>query len=591
MHPTRLSYRKSAPLPGRQFAPSTTQRSTPPPTPHRGPSLHTGRVQTVADRAVGTPVKPDVSPVPYVATGNFVWEKNWYAVLPENIVDPSTPYGFTLLGRELVLWRDAEKNWRVLGDRCSHRQARLSRGRFNKKGELMCGFHGWSFDGEGRCTRIPQAPQALEKKFCSSRRSSVASYPVQVKDGLIWVWGESSPKAWVESSMTEIASWEPVKDSMGEEEWGMSEMPMGYHTMMEMFFDLSHVPILHEGTVPGAGENSAVPFEMRVTKSGREGFSLVSSGHLKSTVDCATTIDFKAPGTCSAVFNKPNGDKSMVQAYYTPSTPGKCRVIVGLKTVKAKKEKAEVGVREHVHRFATQTQQFAEKIKQMDPSLIPDFLIKALALGVAALVTNFAKIVRKASVAVALEFLPESWRIALTHAVPRDTKVENQDLHVLLGMDQVLNGIENRWKRQYFSPLKTDVGVMAFRNWLDRFSNGDVKWAPGAKPFEAKTFEQVFDRWDRHTKHCKHCKKTAKDFIGLATWLRRVALGALVVSGWVLLRSDPFHSKLCIGALVVAGLSMLGAGKADAILTSLKSSIPHASLPGNVDLVYKESTG
>ncbi|GMH37777.1 hypothetical protein BSKO_05650 [Bryopsis sp. KO-2023] len=588
MHPTRLSYRQNTPLPGRQFSPSTTQHSTPWPTLHRGPSFLSKRLQTVADRAVSSPVKKDVAQSPvkkdvaqraFATDQTFVWEKNWYAVLPESMVDPEKPYGFTLLGKELVLWRDAEQNWRVLDDKCSHRQARLSRGRLSKKdGNLMCGFHGWKFNGEGQCTKIPQAPKDMERKFCSSRRSGVGSYPVQVKQGLIWVWGESSPKAWVESSMNEIDTWDEVPD---EYVWPFSEMPMGYHTMMEMFFDLSHVPILHEGTIPGAGENSAVPMDMKVLKSGKDGFSLISTGYMKSTAKCPTTIEFKAPGTCSAVFRKPSGVKNLVRAYYTPTSPGKCRVIVGLKTVEPKKKHGKVGLIQQTHAEV-------KKIQKLDHALIPRYLLTDL---LPKLVDRLVTSLRRFAVEVGLEFLPETWRIALSHAMPRSTKLENQDMHVLLGMDQVLNGIEKKWKRQYFSPLKADVGVMAFRNWLDRYSKGDVKWAPGAKAYDAKSFEDVFDRWNRHTKHCKHCRQTAKDLIGWATKLRRVATVALIASGWLLLSSGTFKFRPCLGALVVAGLSMLTAGKIDRILTSMKSSIPHDSLPGNVDLVYKESTG
>ena len=47
-------------------------------------------------------------------------------------------------------------------------------------GSLMCSYHGWRFNGEGACTRIPQAldPKA-EATACSSSRACAAAFPTQ----------------------------------------------------------------------------------------------------------------------------------------------------------------------------------------------------------------------------------------------------------------------------------------------------------------------------------------------------------------------------------------------------------------------------
>lgn len=38
-------------------------------------------------------------------------------------IDPSRPHGITLLGKQLVLWRDAQGQWRCVEDACPHRCA------------------------------------------------------------------------------------------------------------------------------------------------------------------------------------------------------------------------------------------------------------------------------------------------------------------------------------------------------------------------------------------------------------------------------------------------------------------------------------
>lgn len=53
----------------------------------------------------------------------------------------------------VVLFREAGQI-RALSDRCPHRMAPLSGGQI-VGGLLQCSYHGWRFDGEGRCRTIP----------------------------------------------------------------------------------------------------------------------------------------------------------------------------------------------------------------------------------------------------------------------------------------------------------------------------------------------------------------------------------------------------------------------------------------------------
>ncbi len=71
--------------------------------------------------------------------------------------DPARPTPVTLGGRQLVAWRHAAQGWVVQEDRCPHRLAPLSEGRLEAGGtRLACSYHGWEFDGSGKCTHIPQ---------------------------------------------------------------------------------------------------------------------------------------------------------------------------------------------------------------------------------------------------------------------------------------------------------------------------------------------------------------------------------------------------------------------------------------------------
>jgi len=62
-------------------------------------------------------------------------------------------------------------------------------GRLDESGMLQCSYHGWAFKGDGSCGAIPQAATSgPEAKAKFSPRACAVSYPVQVSQGLLFVW-------------------------------------------------------------------------------------------------------------------------------------------------------------------------------------------------------------------------------------------------------------------------------------------------------------------------------------------------------------------------------------------------------------------
>ena len=104
----------------------------------------------------------------------------WYPVMPvAQLADGPKP--FTLLGQNIVLWRDGDGQPAALIDRCCHRTAKLSLG-FVADGAISCGYHGWTFDRAGHCIRVPQAKdQSRVPKF------TVDAYRAEARYGYVWV--------------------------------------------------------------------------------------------------------------------------------------------------------------------------------------------------------------------------------------------------------------------------------------------------------------------------------------------------------------------------------------------------------------------
>jgi phthalate 4,5-dioxygenase len=88
-----------------------------------------------------------------------------------------------VLGQDLVLFRDATGRLGLLDRDCPHRGADLAFGRL-EDGGLRCAFHGWLFGADGRCLETPAEPDG--SRLCDRVRQ--ASYPVRIRNGVIWAY-------------------------------------------------------------------------------------------------------------------------------------------------------------------------------------------------------------------------------------------------------------------------------------------------------------------------------------------------------------------------------------------------------------------
>jgi phenylpropionate dioxygenase-like ring-hydroxylating dioxygenase large terminal subunit len=94
----------------------------------------------------------------------------------------SKPLATTLFGTPVVLFRDAAGRAGALVDRCPHRNVPLSLGTITREGTLQCAYHGWCFDVEGACTRIPSLTKGSDAK---ARRAH--ALPTIEQQGFVWV--------------------------------------------------------------------------------------------------------------------------------------------------------------------------------------------------------------------------------------------------------------------------------------------------------------------------------------------------------------------------------------------------------------------
>jgi len=92
----------------------------------------------------------------------------------------------TVLGEELVLYRDRSGQVGLLDRYCTHRRASLAYGVVEQEG-IRCQYHGWKFDETGRVLEQPfedtMHPEARFRDKCG-----IKAYKAQELGGLIWAY-------------------------------------------------------------------------------------------------------------------------------------------------------------------------------------------------------------------------------------------------------------------------------------------------------------------------------------------------------------------------------------------------------------------
>jgi NAD(P)-dependent dehydrogenase (short-subunit alcohol dehydrogenase family)/phenylpropionate dioxygenase-like ring-hydroxylating dioxygenase large terminal subunit len=185
-----------------------------------------------------------------------VYTNVWYvAGLSEKLTD--APIKVTMLGADLVLFRDADGAAQCISNVCPHRGSSLADGTLYKDGTLACPFHGWRFDGGGTCTLIPSRRDHEVEVIAPRARTD--AYATVEKYGLIWVCLGDDPDA--ASPIFDMPEWgdDAFRFTVNEEIWEAD-----YHTAKFTNLDYVHLPVVH-GILFQGHENPIQAPEHRIT--------------------------------------------------------------------------------------------------------------------------------------------------------------------------------------------------------------------------------------------------------------------------------------------------------------------------------------
>ncbi len=133
---------------------------------------------------------PDKGPPPAFAEARNLRQKvraagldpnYWYAVELARNVRPGEVREVVFWKHSIALFRGDDGRPRAVLNRCAHRQLKLSLGEVDGC-NLVCAYHGWTYDGDGRVVAIPH-----ELFGRAMPKFAISSYPVREQYGLIWI--------------------------------------------------------------------------------------------------------------------------------------------------------------------------------------------------------------------------------------------------------------------------------------------------------------------------------------------------------------------------------------------------------------------
>lgn len=114
----------------------------------------------------------------------------WYPIILAKDLHPHKPEKVKVLGMNLVAFRSDDGSANVISDTCCHRGGSLS-GKWNGDSStkriindaIVCPYHGWEFNGKGKCVNIPSLGYESNKV---PSRAKIDAYPTQEKYGIIF---------------------------------------------------------------------------------------------------------------------------------------------------------------------------------------------------------------------------------------------------------------------------------------------------------------------------------------------------------------------------------------------------------------------
>jgi nitrite reductase/ring-hydroxylating ferredoxin subunit len=113
----------------------------------------------------------------------FPLPNGWFIVATADEIAPLEVKPLFYFNRDLVLYRTAAGEPRLVSAYCAHLGAHLAAGGKVEDDAIVCPFHGWNYDGAtGTCVKIPYGTGKIPTQ------AKIRAYPTIERNHMVWAW-------------------------------------------------------------------------------------------------------------------------------------------------------------------------------------------------------------------------------------------------------------------------------------------------------------------------------------------------------------------------------------------------------------------
>jgi phenylpropionate dioxygenase-like ring-hydroxylating dioxygenase large terminal subunit len=169
---------------------------------------------------------------------------SWYRVASSADVAASELVALRAFGQELICWRGSSGEVHVANAFCAHLGAHIGHGGFVEGDTVVCPFHHWRYDGDGRNVHIPYRDKP-------QRAARLASLPTVEANGHVLAWYSAAGRA---------PDWEPPRLAEADDPGYLrfESDPYEIHSHVQELFentvDIAHFQFVHGVSGFGAVE-------------------------------------------------------------------------------------------------------------------------------------------------------------------------------------------------------------------------------------------------------------------------------------------------------------------------------------------------
>lgn len=193
---------------------------------------------------------------------SVAFPRRWWYPVATSAELGAHPVAVTVMDEPVVLFRDRSGIAHALVDRCPHRNVPLSLGRVQADGTLQCGYHGWRFDGTGRCTAVPGLTDPLP---VGPSARDAGRLRVREQDGMVWLWPAAEEPSREPFALPDLGTGPNVGEVVFRQ-----DMACTVHASVENALDVPHTAFLHGGLFRRPGRGPTVHAARREVPDGVE---------------------------------------------------------------------------------------------------------------------------------------------------------------------------------------------------------------------------------------------------------------------------------------------------------------------------------